>query len=85
MGSPRGDEDGPTEETRVPAVGCNMATQRQRNVVNIAPTFQLVGTLGALEKAKMAKLNAEEDFQMSARWRLKDKARCSRWQQGGIE
>ena len=55
MGSPREDEDGPTEETRVPAVGCNMATQRQRNVVNIAPTFQLVGTVEALEKAKMAK------------------------------
>ena len=43
----REDEDGPTEKARVPALGFNMDTQRQQNMVKMAPTWQLVETLRA--------------------------------------
>ena len=84
--SPREDQDCPKEGARVPAVGCKMATQRQNNMVKIAPKwYEVKGFGGPLEKTKMVQQKTDGDFPMSQRLLLKGKARWSRYHQYGTE
>ena len=45
FGTPREDQDGPTEETRGPANGTKMATERQSKIAKMATRLHGVETL----------------------------------------
>ena len=51
LGIPKEDEDGPTEETRAPAVDCNMVAQRQSRRGTMSPRWHRVRTLVAPREA----------------------------------
>ena len=53
MESRREHQDGPTEETRVPSVGCNMVTQRQSKMVDLHQGAIEYEHVGPTEKTNM--------------------------------